>query len=249
MNVVAAGALRRVFRGSAESSYREMLVRHQLAERERRERKEEVEDDSASDELDFAIAMISVAEAHEFRAELDLYDTATVAALQENERALALVQGRMDQLLAKAYVLPDGRRVFKTDDGSQVFDEFGKELEPNEIDPAMIDDAKPTWETYKPELEARDRLVEERRSLLDYQAKVDDARERLDRGDMTRKEFEELREELKAEMPEAVRDQLPEMEREPQQSEDASAAPAGVELSIADDMVPTSSAPKAFIPT
>ena len=60
----------------------------------------------------------------EFEAKLDRYEAATVAALIENQERLDVVTAQMIVLLDQTYVLEDGRRVFKTEDGTQVFDEF-----------------------------------------------------------------------------------------------------------------------------
>lgn len=247
MNLVTPGALGRVFRGSTEPSYRETILRHQLAERERRERREEIESDAAED-MDFAMAVVSVAEMEEFHIDLDCYDAATIAALQENEIALDLILKQKEEFLVRAFVLPDGRRVFKSEDGIRVFDEFGAELDPADIDPNFIEDQRPKWETYKPILEESIRLIHERRALLDYQEKLDAARERLDAGDMTREEFDKLREELKADMPKAVREQIPELADEQQPEPEAADAHENIDLDITEDMAPTSSTPKLPMP-
>ena len=243
MNLAVAGALGRAFRGSTEAAYRQTIFRQQAAERERRERKEEIEDEAA--ELsDFAMAVVSMAEVDEFKIELDRYDTATVAALQENEYQLTVARERLDLIFARAHVLPDGRRVFKTEDGLRVFDERGQELTAEVTDPLDIADERPRWETAKQAIDKLEALTEERAAILDYQEKLDAARERLDQGDMTRKEFDELRETLKTKMPEAVGVQMPGMERGAEVSAQAEPATPAEELDIMADMVPISSALK-----
>lgn len=64
----------------------------------------------------------------DFTVKLDRYDTATVQALMDNERDVLAVREKIDAMMLKAHVLPDGRRVFKTEDGTRVFDEFGAQL-------------------------------------------------------------------------------------------------------------------------
>jgi hypothetical protein len=229
--------LRRLFRESSGEAYRLAARQHQLAEKERRERKEQM-DSEASEFMDLAMAMITIDDANEFRTELDTYDAATIAALQENERDLIRIQQRLDHYFAQAYVLPDGRRVFKTEDGLRVFDEHGQELDSSVIDPAMIEDYRPRWEPVRSMLDRRDTLLEERADILDYQQKLDDARERLDGDDLTRGEYEQLRKDLKAEMPGAVRAQVPDLVDDFQANPPAAPTTADVELDIADDMVP-----------
>ncbi len=232
--------LRRTFRQSSGEAYRLAARQHKIAEKERRERKEQMEGEAA-EFMDFAMAMITIDEAIEFRIELDTYDAATIAALQENERQLIETREEMDRLLAKAHVLPDGRRVFKTEDGLRVFDEHGNELFDDVIAPQEIDDKRPRWEKFETQWQRLETLEHERTDILDYQQKLDDARERLDEGGLTRGEYEQLREDLKAEMPGAVRAQIPDLARD----HDAEAAPssvtAGIDLDITDEMVPSSS--------
>lgn len=63
----------------------------------------------------------------QFTVTLDTYDHAIVIALMENQEALDSVNDQIDRLLDRAHVMADGRRVFKAEDGTQVFDEFGQE--------------------------------------------------------------------------------------------------------------------------
>lgn len=187
-----------------------------------------------------AALVITESEVNAFRVELDQYDAAAIEALHENEAALIRVLARKEELLAKAYVLPDGRRVFKSEDGIRVFDEHGMELDVSSIDPDLIDETHPLWETYKPILEESIRLEEQRRALLDYQARLDEARERLDAGDLTREEFDRLREELTAEMPDAVKAHVAGLENEPSEPKPSDpVAGQDTDLVIEDDMVPS----------
>lgn len=238
MNLVVAGELGRRFRGSTDAAaYRDSLRRHQNVERDRQERRAELDADLSADVLDTTLAMaVTAIEVEEFRGELESYQTATVVALQRNERELEFVRARIDELLSQAHVLPDGRRVFKTKDGLRVFDEHGTELKAETIDPEMIDDARPYWETYKPEWERRNELEEERRALIDFQEKLDAASTRLDSGEITRDEFDTLRDQLHDDMPASVRAQFPGMD-EP--SADALPTQAK-ELQFSDDMIPSS---------
>jgi DNA repair ATPase RecN len=147
--------------------------------------------------------------------------------------------------LGKAHVLPDGRRVFETEDGLRVFDEHGRELDASTISPEEIEDSRPRWETAKQAIDRLDALTQEREHLLVYQEKLDHARERLDAGDLTREEFDNLRDELKDDMPESVREQLSELEQEQETAAEPDATPAE-ELKISDDMVPATSKPSGL---
>lgn len=212
MHTPSAGILGRAFRESAApSDYKSMLRRHEREQRDRLDRKEQAREDDADDDRDLALAaMVSTMEINEYRIELTRYDVATVAALQTNERELLLARGRLNSLLARSYVLPDGRQVWKTQDNSRVFDRNGHELDPSIIDPDDIGDAYPRWEEARETIGAVDDLVRERDQLIDFQEKLDAARERLDAGDITRGEFEAMQDDLATSMPIAVRDQFPE---------------------------------------
>ncbi|MBX3568392.1 MAG: hypothetical protein KF914_10060 [Rhizobiaceae bacterium] len=246
MALAMSEMLRREFAVRAEAAAYERFRQRELDDRKRRDRENSAER-GADDSMDIALAVISVAEADHFRVELDTHDAATVEALQINDAQLVQARARLEKLFAKAHVLPDGRRVFKTEDGTRVFDENGQELRSEQIDPGEIGDERPRWEAAKTVIEENKALEKERADILDYQQKLDEARKRLDAGDMTKGEFDQLRKELKAEMPDAVREVLPEHAKEPAVQADANAA-IDIELDIADDMVPTAAAPKPPMP-
>ena len=247
METVVTGALEREFRTRADLAHRQRLALQQQEDRERRERRERTEAD-ADDMLDLAAVAVTDAEIESFRADLDTYDGATVAALQENQIELEAVEARMQDLLRRAHTLPDGRRVFKTQGGLRVFDEFGTELDSETIDPNEIDDAKPRWETYKPVFDQQIQLQAERAELLDYQSRLDEARERLDAGDLSRKEFEELRTSIRDEMPGAVREQVLAIDPDAPVARKADATAVADDLEIDDDMVPDAIVRKAPAP-
>ena len=240
MQVAPAIALRREFTTRTQPEAYRFLQQQEVEERKRRERNDDMDKDVA-DLVDLALVVISEAQAREFRFEIDRYDTATVNALYENEKALEQIQTQLDEMLAQAYVLPDGRRVFKTEDGLRVFDEHGKEVSNEFIDPNEIADHLPRWERFQLGLERRDALIDERADLTGYQDKLDDARERLDAGEMTQDEYDQLRKDLVDDMPAAVRRQIPELAGE--ENEAALQAAANLDLGITDDMVATTAAP------
>lgn len=185
---------------------REQLARFEAREREKR-KKEERELELRDMEM---LALVQMAFASpeqvaDFKLRLDDYDAKTVEALMENEEALKLVREKMEIMLGEAEVLPDGRRVFKTKDGQRVFDEHGQEVSRDVIDPNSISNKKPLWETFRDARLEEHRLTEEREGLLDYQDKLDAARERLDKGEITTKELDALKGDLEKSMPDAVR--------------------------------------------
>lgn len=149
----------------------------------------------------------------EFTVKLDTYDEATVVALMENQKRLDAVQARIDTFLAQAYVMEDGRRVFVTEDGTQVFDEFGVEVAPNELDFSLIPETAPKWETVKADIDILQNLKAERAEILEFQDRVDAARERVAEGDISESDLEALDAELVDLMPASVREHVPGMEK------------------------------------
>lgn len=194
-------------RSTQSERYRE-IMRRAIEESRRQEREDERSKDA--DEVEEAVAVIaSEAALAEFTAELDAYDTATVEALTANQEAIEATRQDIQQMLARAEVLPDGRRVFKTNDGLRVFDEFGHEITDDLVDPEQIDDAKPKWEAFQSLNSDFDALSEQRQQLLDYQQKLDDARDRVRAGNVTENELADMRKDLTADMPASVQTLLP----------------------------------------
>ena len=109
-------------------------------------------------------------------------------------------------MLDRAHVLPDGRRVFETEDGQRVIDENGQEVSPDVITPEEIADSRPRAETYLEAWAEEQRLLSERDELIDYQREVDAARERLDDGTLTAQELQDLEATLEANMPAVLRE-------------------------------------------
>lgn len=179
--------------------------RQRQTERKQQERKEErANSDLLSAASDALLASDQQVQAMQQR--LATYETATVAALMDNQKELDAVQAKIDAMLATAYVMSDGRRVFRTEDGTQVFDEDGQELSAEELDPMLIAPTSTTWEAYQEQIHLRDTLNQERQEILDYQEKLDTARERLDQGPMSLNDLEALEADLEETMPTKVRE-------------------------------------------
>lgn len=186
---------------------RRVLDQINRQEDKKQERERERSDDHDAF-MDFAFGFILATDSQiaAFTVKLDTYDAATIEALMENERALERVQEDLRLMLEKAYVLPDGRRVFKTEDGFRVFDEHGEEI--TGIDPDEIEDWRPRWEGFNAAIEERTALENERQQILDYQAELDEARERTAEEGLTEAELEEMEQRLERNMPDAVKRQL-----------------------------------------
>ena len=174
--------------------------------KEKQTRKDKMADESAEDldVLSAGLTMATNAEIEAFETKLDRYDEATVKALMDNQENLDAVNIRLMDLLSRAYVMEDGRRVFKTIDGSKVFDEFGQAVSADELDFDAITPDMPTWEEFEPDFEERQRLEAERRQLLEFQEKVDQAREKIGEGAISKDELEKLDFDLKEAEPTSI---------------------------------------------
>lgn len=174
------------------------------AEQDHRDKQEDRLDDDLM-ALATEVTMATEARIRQFEVKFDTYDSATVEALMANQVLLDAVSERIQSMLDRAYVMGDGRRVFKTEDGTQVFDEFGKKVGADTIDPNTIGAEHPTWEEVEPEIAERARLIQERRHLLDYQDQLDAARDKIAEGDITVEQLDALDADLLDAMPDAVR--------------------------------------------
>ncbi|MBB4267911.1 hypothetical protein [Roseospira visakhapatnamensis] len=185
------------------------LAEHHRQEQARLHRKRKARrEDAREQDDDFAVAQAVILATTEqiaaFSAALDAYDAAVVDALLENEEALNAARQAREEILMQAHVLPDGRRVFRTEDGLHVFDEHGVDVTA-EVSPEEIDPSRPTWEKFEEADRSVNDLESERQDLLDFQDRVDEARERLGEGGLTTDDLDDMREALEADMPEAVR--------------------------------------------
>ena len=141
------------------ASEREKLRR----ERSKRQREKEQEAREKLTELAEVAAVAKSIQRAEFAEELERYQIATVQALLENQRELDAAEQRLQTTLGEAAVLPDGRRVFRTENGLRVFDSDGAEVGADELDPDIIPDNKPRWETYSEDKAEHERLTRDSR--------------------------------------------------------------------------------------
>lgn len=194
-----------IFRQKATAKWREdraIQAMDRALDEKRDERRRDEEDQKFAAEIEAIATQERIAA---FREKLDRYDTALVDALTENETRLGDVRKQREAMEAAAYRLPDGRCVFKTEDGRQVVDQNGAVLSPNVVSAESIPDGKPRWEAFRASGETEAHLTAEREDLHRFQKRVDEARDRVDGGNLTAKKLEDLGADLDRAMPEAVR--------------------------------------------
>lgn len=188
--------------------------------READERRKDKNESGRLDEdfFEFAVSamLASADDIEQLHAALDRYDALTVEALMENQKALDASRGRIESMLGRAYVLPDGRRVFKTADGLRVFDEHGTELGADDIDPDAIEDWRPRYEQFAEEVAQEQALKTEREKLIEFQERIEAARQHLQSDeDLTKADLADIEAGLDASMPLAVARKLPGFEEAP----------------------------------
>ena len=178
--------------------------------RQNRLRREELQDQFQDDitALASSVVLATSAQLQEFEAKLDMYDEATVKALMLNQEQLDIVNSHIQDLLNNAHVMEDGTRVFKTRDGTQVFDEFGNEVSSEVLHPDLIAPSKPIWEDYKEKIDHLDELKIQREEILEFQEKADATRHRISEGNVSEDELDDLKGGLEDMMPEAVKVQM-----------------------------------------
>lgn len=204
------------FGSDEHSRHSDRLLQQRWFIKSRREQEKKQDASQKLDEeiLDAATAAVLATEIEiaEFESRLDTYDEATVKALMQNSEKLSSINIEIEALLNRAYVMDDGRRVFKTEDGSQVFDEFGAEVSFEELDPALVPDDNPKAEQFLSMLNEKTELEAEQAQLLEFQDKLDAARDVASQDDFTTDELEELDAELAAMLPMPVAEQMPDFE-------------------------------------
>jgi hypothetical protein len=201
-------------RSTEAERYRE-ISRRAKEEIRKRDRDDEKggRDHEVLEHLGAMVVMATEAELTEFSQALVVYETATYEALIENESELDKTRLRLDEIYQKAYVLPDGRRLFESEDGLHVFDEHGLELGASDITPEEIEDWRPRAEVWRAEVDTVNGLLEERQQIINFQDAVRDARQRVEDGDRTKQELEDLKASLAEQIPDRVEGLLPDVQR------------------------------------
>lgn len=161
-------------------------------EREKQERAE-----ARSDLIDLWVNMPGATRVAAFRVRLDRWDAANMEAILDLQDDLTDAQSQLRRTLAQAFVLPDGRRVFRTEDGLQVFDEHGADVSAA-VDSDSIEAFRPSWEQFQAD-QAHVREVEAAlKKRLELQDRLDQARDDLDAGVLTVDDLDALEAEFDA---------------------------------------------------
>lgn len=198
---------------------RQWFIKAKQDHQRREESANKLEDDILAAATEAVIA--TQAQIDAFEAKLDSYDIAITEAMIENREQTDLLttrlvetELRLQAMLQQAYILEDGRRVFKSEDGTFVIDEFGENVSREEVDFELV--IGPTAEVYlkdlnlkRDDLEALTELKEERRQLEKAHELVQEKRELLDQGNTPVQDLEDFDAEILDAMPPSARMKIP----------------------------------------
>ena len=219
-----------------------------IAAKERHQRQELRQDNADQELLDLATSVIlaDAMQVEAFRTDLDTYDAMTIEALMENREILERLYLERQALLDNAYQLDDGTHVFKSEDGKRVIDEAGNSVSSQIVDPDQILDHHTSAEDWERSVDQINKHEAIEQNLIDYQEKLDAAREQLYEGELTQDEFDELKSGIEADMPIEVRRKLPDYD--PSQETDLTSdftatAKKAIEIAPADMAIDPSMVP------
>lgn len=211
--------------------------RDRQAEKRQEERSEREHDqllDTSSALQMVAVAYASEQQLQQLSGRLEERQILIIEALIENERALKEAKEHLQEMQDNAFVLPDGRRVYETEDGTRVFDENGNELGPDVISPSELPKDSTKWEEFSAAADVQDRLQDERDDLLEYQDKLDRAQALGTSGKVTEHEYAEIEMLLEDDVPAAVRNHLPQADQLANQNFDTETPSSGANTDLRD---------------
>lgn len=193
-------------RNSEHARQHKWFIKARQDHQKREEMSDKLEDNATA--LAVEVILATEKQIYEFKIELDKYNTATVAALMETQKQLDAVNTEIEEMLNRAYVMEDGRRVFKTEDGAEVYDEYDKFVGRDELDYDLISPDYPTANSYKNLTQKREGLEIKKQESLEFQRKVDEAEELAESGTATSSDIDRLKAELRESIPDDVKAQM-----------------------------------------
>lgn len=136
---------------------------------------------------------------------LDRAEQASLLALRDALRREEQARRELEELRERAARLADGRRVYRTGDGTAAYDEDGNRLSDDEFAGVAWNDSQPSWEEECKVTRNWNDAAAEVEEVKAYRSHVGEMRHRHAKGDLSQDELEQMGEELEADMPESVR--------------------------------------------
>ncbi|NRA87233.1 MAG: hypothetical protein HRU28_07520 [Rhizobiales bacterium] len=182
------------------------FIKSRHDQEKRDDKAEKLQDDLLSFAIDALVA--SEIQIEEFNMKLDQYDESTVKALMDNQIRIDEINAKIENMLADAYVMDDGRRVFKSYDNNLIIDEFGTIVTAEEIDPNLIPNGGIAPEQYLDALNIRNEELEIQTQLIEFQEQLDSARELSAKDGVTTQELDDLEADLFDALPPSVKSNI-----------------------------------------
>ena len=192
---------------------------------QRREDIAEKAEDAASAVASAASTIATPTQIRTFQSDLTTFDMSLIEALLEIDEKLDALKVEHQALLERAHVLNDGRRVFKSDDGTFVIDEAGQVVSPEDVDPDEIPDHLARSSTYLDITEEIEALKVEKQAIHEALDRNEAAKEWAEEPGRTVEELEAKRQELLDDLPASARAKL-NTETAPSQDKEQVAQPA-----------------------
>ncbi len=149
------------------------------------------------------------------RESVALADAASYEALMEARERFEQAQQEMKTLQNNAHVLPDGRRVYLSEDGSYAIDEDENRLTEDEMAQVEWEAGHTTAEQYREGRNKLDGARQEVDKIQGYRDRLEAAREKLENGEgLSEEELDGLEDDITS-MPDAVRDKFQAMGGKP----------------------------------
>lgn len=158
--------------------------------------KREAEDDQ-NDFVDLVqMIMASDESITRFQDKIDEFRNNTVQNILDYQNQLDELKAEKAALLGNAHVLPDGRHVFRTEDGKNVFDEEGHKVDPDVITPSKISAKSTSWDHFSANRDETDKVKSKLNKEVTTLEKIDELQVELDNGKPTADKLKELNEQL-----------------------------------------------------
>lgn len=145
------------------------------------------------------------------QSEAVLAETASYEALIAAREKLAETMQRLNAMLEQAHQLPDGRRVFLSEDGSYAIDEDLNQLTDNEMDEVEWEAGRTTAEDYSQTHADEAAALQDVRDIEKYRQQLEDNREKLgNKEPITGDDIAAIEDDIAA-MPDSVRERYDRM--------------------------------------
>ncbi|MCV6575106.1 MAG: hypothetical protein OIF58_05160 [Cohaesibacter sp.] len=176
-------------------------------QRERQQTKDRQERHDQDDNLDIllTVAMATEQEVAVFRARLDDYEERATKHILALQRKLDQEMVEKNAMLDQAYILDDGRRVFKIHDEQRVIDEFGQDVSPDIIVPDEVPNHHPDGKLFIGTLNSLSKTHEALEKTIKFRDRVNEMQDEVDQGKISKDRLQELEQEFEDIMPDILK--------------------------------------------